>query len=125
MKKADFRNASFMIERVTTRAQLDKLYENWAFTIEGLVEEAIPDLMNWLKNNTTFKTDKPIVYVTTGAVMNKEYSLTGDNAYSDEVNIVSVIDIDLMEVALKRFQIGGRWFTDIVNNNMRRRAWGC
>ena len=124
MKKSDFRNVDFEIERVTTREQLDKLYENWAFTIEGLAEESIPDLMNWLKNNTTFKTDKPIVYVTSGAVMNKKYSLKGDNAYSDEINIVSVIDIDLMEVALKRFQIGGRWFKDIVDNNQRRQAWG-
>ena len=116
MKKSDFRNVEFEIERVTTKEQLDKLYANWAFTVEGLAEDAIPELMSWLKKKTTFKTDKPIVYVTTGAIMNKKYALTGYNAYRHDTNIVSVIDIDLMEVALKRFEIGGRWFTDIVDN---------
>lgn len=112
----------FNIERVTTKEQLDKLYNNSAFTIEGLAEESISDLVNWLEENTTFTTDNLIVYVTSGSIMNSNYLLSGNNAYSDDLTIVSVIDIDLMKVALKRFSVGGRWFDDIVNNNNRRRG---
>ena len=110
----------FKIERVTTQEQLDKLYNNSALSIEGLAESSIPDFVEWLEENTTFTTDELIVYVTSGKVMNENYSLTGTNAYKNDLTIVSVIDIDLMRVALKRFTIGGRWFDDIVSNNTRR-----
>lgn len=108
------------IENVTTKEQLNKLYNSSAFTIEGLAEESIPDMLEWLKENTVFTTENPIVYVTKGSVMNTEYSLTDDNAYPDDLTIISVIDIDQMKIALKRFSVGGRWFDDIVDNNARR-----
>lgn len=111
----------YTIENVTTKAQLDKLYSNSAFTIEGLAEESISDLIAWLNENTTFTTNNPVVYVTKGNVMNEMYKLSESNAYSDDLTIVSVIDIDLMKVALKRFTVGGRWFDDIVDNNARRK----
>lgn len=112
---------NYNIENVTTKAQLDKLYNNSAFTIEGLVEDSIPDLIAWLEENTTFTTNEPIVYITKGDTMNKMYELHGDNAYDNDLTIVSVIDIDLVKVALKRFSVGGRWFDDIVDNNIRRK----
>ena len=107
------------IENVTTKEQLQKLYNNSAFTIEGLTEESIVDLVAWLEENTTFTTENPVVYITKGKVMNEMYELNGNNAYSNDLSIVSVIDIDLMKIALKRFSIGGRWFDDIVDNNAR------
>ena len=110
----------YIIESVITKEQLDKLYNNSAFTIEGLVEESIPDMIAWLGENTVFTTDNPVVYVTKGCVMNLAYDLVGDNAYDNDLNIVSVIDIDLVKVALKRFSVGGRWFDDIVDNNVVR-----
>jgi hypothetical protein len=110
----------YTIKNVTTKEQLNKLYSNSAFTIEGLAEESIPDLIEWLKDNTTFTSDNLIVYVTSGKFMNENYLLSGDNAYPDELTIVSVIDIDLIKIALKRFSVGGRWFDDIVDNNARR-----
>ena len=109
---------NYTIENVTTKEQLNKLYNNSAFTIEGLAEESILYLLNWLKEKTTFKTENPVVYLTKGYVMNLAYDLTGNKAYSDDLNIVSVIDIDLIKVALKRFSVGGRWFDDIVDNNI-------
>lgn len=111
----------YTIENVTTKAQLDKLYNNSAFTIEGLAEESVGDLVAWLEENTTFTTNEPIVYITKGDVMNEIYGLFGDNAYANGLTIVSVIDIDLVKIALKRFSVGGRWFDDIVDNNIRRR----
>lgn len=111
----------YTIENVTTKKQLDKLYNNSAFTIEGLVEESISDLITWLKDNATFTTDNLVVYITKGNIMNDMYELHGDNAYDNDLNIVSIIDIDSMKVALKRFSVGGRWFDDIVDNNARRK----
>lgn len=111
----------YIIENVTTKEQLNKLYNNSAFTIEGLTEESIPDLIAWLEENTTFNTDKPTVYTIKGNVMNDMYSLYGRNAYSNDLTIVSIVDIDLMKIALKRFSVGGRWFDDIVDNNARRK----
>ena len=108
---------NYTIENVKTREQLQKLYDNSAFTIEGLAEESIPDMLEWLKENTTFTTENPIVYVTKGKVMNKEYDLKYGKAYAEDLTIVSVIDIDLFKIALKRFSVGGRWFDDIVDNN--------
>lgn len=107
----------YTIENVTTRNQLDKLYNNSAFTIEGLAENSIPDLMKWLEDNTEFTTENPIVYVTKGKVMNTEYALVGNKAYADDLTIVSVIDINQLRIALKRFSVGGRWFDDVVDNN--------
>ena len=111
----------YTIENVTTKAQLDNLYNNSAFTIEGLSEDSISDMMTWLEENTTFVTNEPVVYVTKGSVMNDMYKLYDSNAYDNDLTIVSVIDIDLMRVALKRFSVGGRWFDDIVDNNARRK----
>ena len=110
---------NYTIENVTTKEQLNKLYGNSAFTIEGLADDSIPDLMNWLEENTVFTTDNPIVYVTKGRVMNTEYLLTDNKAYQEDLTIVSVIDIDSLKIALKRFSVGGRWFDDIVDNNAR------
>ena len=111
---------NYSIENVTTKTQLDNLYNNSAFTIEGLVEESIPDLIKWLEDNTTFTTDEPIVYIVKGRVMNDMYGLYYGNAYDDDLTIVSVVDINQTKVALKRFSVGGRWFDDIVDNNARR-----
>lgn len=110
---------NYTIENVTTKEQLNVLYNNSAFTIEGLAEESIPDLIAWLEENTTFNVDEPKVYITKGSVMNDMYNLSGDNAYQSDLNIVSIVDIDLFKVALKRFSVGGRWFDDIIDNNAR------
>lgn len=108
---------NYTIENVTTKEQLNKLYGNSALTIEGLAEDSIPDMIKWLEENTVFTTENPIVYITKGKVMNTEYNLVGDKAYLEDLTIVSVIDIDQLRIALKRFSVGGRWFDDIVDNN--------
>lgn len=111
----------YTVKNVTAKEQLDYLYNNSAFTVEGLVEESIPDLIGWLEENTTFTMDEPVVYVTKGYVMNLAYDLVEDNAYNNDLTIISVVGIDLMKIALKRFSVGGRWFDDIVDNNASRK----
>lgn len=105
---------------VTDKSELDNLYKHSALTIEGLAEESIPDFVDWLKNNTEFTVDNPIIYIVKGKTMNETYNLTGNNKYQDDLTLVSVIDINQKEIVFKRFEIGGRWFDDIVENNASR-----
>ena len=112
------------IIKVTEKAQLDALYGDWAFTIEGLLpdEKNLTELLDWIKAYTPMKRDD--VYTIEGAVMNREYALTGDNAYPDENCTIVCVKLSDMEkpnaVAIPRFGIGGRWFADVVDNNLRR-----
>ena len=52
--------------------------------------------------------------------MNEQYGLSGSNAYPEDCTIVSVTDINQMAITIPRFEVGGRWFDDIVDNNTRR-----
>ena len=113
---------NYTIYNVTNKEELDNLYKHSALTIEGLAIDSICDFVEWIKENTDILTDNLIVYVTEGKVMNDFYDLSGNNRYPDDSHIVSVIDIDLYKVTFKRFEIGGRWFDDIVDNNASREA---
>ena len=106
---------------VKTKEEADKLYENSALTIEGLAEESYGDLIEWVKRHTAVKAER--LYVIEGFVMNLLYGLTGNNAYPTDAHIVCMM-LDDMENAsaifLPRFEIKGRWFDDVVDNNRRR-----
>lgn len=106
--------------RVKSREELDFLYEDNALTVVGLCRESIADLFSILKENTTVHRER--VFITSGKLMNEQYGLTGKNAYPDNLTIVSISleDFDVEPMILKRFEFGGRWFNDIVDNNARR-----
>lgn len=109
------------IHEVTTRKQLEELGS--ALTFEGLntSEESLNQLFDWLESRTAVK--RRAVYVTTGATMNRLYGLTGTNAYPADLNIVSVDLNDLGKpdrITLARFEYGGRWLDDVIENNLRR-----
>ena len=93
-------------------------------TIEGLSpdEKNLKELLDWVKELTPLKRED--VYTIEGGVMNREYHLTGTNAYPDTDCTLVCVKLADMEhpkrVAIPRFHIGGRWFTDIVDNNARR-----
>ncbi len=104
---------------LTTEDELDDLGS--ALTIEGLAEESIPDFFDWIEQYTPV-TNK-VAYITKGKTMNEVYGLTGTNAYPDDCTIVSVKLEDMENfnaIVMPRFQIGARWFDDIVDNNLRR-----
>ena len=113
---------NYTIYNVTNKEELDNLYKNSALTIEGLAEDSICDFVEWITENTDVLTDNLVVYVTKGKIMNDNYYLTGNNRYQDDLSLVSVVDINLMKVTFKRFEIGGRWCGDIVDNNASREA---
>ncbi len=111
------------IIKVTTKAQLDELYKDWSLTIEGLEpdEENLKELLDWVKELTPLKRED--VYTIEGSLMNRIYGLTGTNAYPETDCTLVCVKLADMEhsdrVTMPRFDIGGRWFTDIVDNN----AW--
>lgn len=103
---------------------LKELVDGSALTIEGLAESSIDDFLDWIEERTKLKVRR--AYVTKGSLANSEWGLTGDNAYADDLNIVSV-KLDDMEdfnkIVKPRFDVGGRWMDDIHDNNlMRERA---
>ena len=112
--------------KVNDRATLDALYKNSALTFEGVAadEENLKAVLTWVKNYTPLKRED--VYVIEGSLMNREYGLTGDNAYPETDCTILCIKLDDMEkplaVTLPRFTVGGRWFDDVVDNNARREA---
>lgn len=100
---------------------LKALYDDSALTITGLKVDSIPDFVKWVESYT--KLLRRRAYIVSGKVMNVYCGLTGDNAYQDDLNLVAIklSDIaDYSKIVLPRFQVGGRWFDDIVDNNKRR-----
>ena len=97
------------IIKVTTRAQLDELYKDWSLTIEGLApdEANLKEFLEWVRELTPLK-----------------HGLTGTNAYPGTgCTIVCIKRADMERpnaVTTPRFQIQGRWFYDVVDNNVRR-----
>ena len=112
--------------KVNDRATLDALYNNSALTFEGVAasDENVKAVLTWVKNYTPLKRED--VYVIEGSLMNREYGLTGDNAYPETDCTILCIKLDDMEkpmaVTLPRVTVGGRWFDDVVDNNARREA---
>lgn len=100
---------------------LEELVDGSALTVEGLAEPSIDGFLDWVEKTAGLKTRR--AYVTKGSLANSEWGLTGDNAYRDDLNIVSV-KLDDMEdwnkVIVPRMQVGGRWMDDIHDNNVRR-----
>lgn len=102
---------------VNTRDELDELYKGSALTIEGLddSDESLNRYTEWLNKNVGGFKGEPEFYVIHGETMNAEYGAY----YPDDLNIVCVkLDcfIKFGLLAVKRFQIGARWFDDVVNN---------
>ena len=107
------------VKVLTTKEELSDLGS--ALTMEGLLETSIPDFMDWVKSYTSMKTE--IAYVIKGETMNSVYHLTGINAYPNDLTLVSIKLGDMENannVAIPRFDIGARWFDDIVSNNAMR-----
>ena len=107
---------------VTTADGCRRLYDDWSLTVEGLVLKDVPALFQFLCQYTAFKTKEVSYYVIKGKVMNEVYGLMGKNRYPDRVHLVAFMLTDMVSpnaVALPRLQFGGRWFTDIVENNAR------
>lgn len=108
---------------ITTFKDFLSLYDDNALTIEGLTLASIEEWFNVLLTQTEFKTETVTCYVTSGAIMNKYLGLSGTNSYPDDLTIVSFklkSMVNPTATAIPRFNYGGRWYNDIVDNNLFR-----
>lgn len=100
---------------------LEELVKGSALTLEGLSESSFDEFLDWVKDIAGLKIRR--LYVTKGRLANSEWLLTDDNAYQNDLNIVSV-KLDDMEdwnkIVMARFQVGARWMDDIHDNNVMR-----
>ena len=106
---------------VNEHSMLDEFYKDWSLTFLGCIEEELPLYIDFIKKYSEMNDED--VYIVKGKLMNEHYNLTGDNRYQDDLTIavVKLSSIkNVVEVAVPRFQIGGKWFTDIVDNNRMR-----
>ena len=98
---------------------LNEFYDDSSLTFIGVYVEESHQYRDFFKQFTEVDETKP-AYVISGKIMNDYYGLTGKNAYSSDLDIlVFKLDTfkDVMKICIPRFQIGGRWFDDIVENN--------
>lgn len=105
--------------------KLQKAYRGSYYTIEG----AGGDPKNWkdiyakmLRENGIGEIKEWIAF--TGADMNREYALTGSNAYPADYRFLAfpLDGLDIEKLAMLKLQRGDRWFDDIVDNNARRES---
>jgi len=100
----------------------DEFYGEPALTLEGLDLNSLDDYANYLDNECVLK-DNAVFHVIHGSEMNDFYTLSGKNAYPDDLNIVVIKLSNLVnpnKLITKRFEFGGRWFDDVVDNNAHR-----
>lgn len=100
----------------------DELYENSALTLEGLNLDSLDDYAKYLDSICGLK-DGAVFHIIDGNEMNNFYCLYGNAAYPGDLHIVAIKLDDLVNpnaIILKRFEFGGRWFDDVVDNNARR-----
>ena len=114
----------FQKREVTTKEKLDELYKSSALTFTGIIadDKNLNKIVEWIKKYSEISQPLPI-YIIKGKVMNENYGLTEDNAYNDNLTLISIKTDDIKNldaIIMPRFEIGGRWFDDIVDNNARR-----
>lgn len=113
--------------KVTTKEQLDHLYQGSAWTWEGMStsEDNLKAIAQWFQEQGCPLKEETF-YLISGKTMNNAYGLTGSNKYKARLNILA-IDLDnitqVEKLILTKFQVGARWFDDIVDNNRRREGF--
>lgn len=98
-----------MITEIKELSELKKLYDNSAMTWEGLNPD---DFEIALK---TCGKDGANGYIIKGKTMNELCSLTGLNAYPDDLNIFAIYPYQGLAM-----MYGARWMDDIIDNNADR-----
>ena len=101
-----------------TMSLCDEFYDDSALTLEGLDIDSIDDYANYLDNVCGLK-EGAVFHVFSGYEMDDFYMLSGSNSYPGDLHIVVIKLSDLVnpnKIVTKRFEFGGRWFDDIVNN---------
>lgn len=117
---------SWKITEVGSCDEMERLEGVSALTFEGAVAEEgnLEFLEKWFKAVGQELPDEPEAFVIIGEGMNGLYGLTGSNSYPDDLSILMIdciaMGVSQAAVAIPRFEIGGRWLDDVVENNRRR-----
>lgn len=103
--------------------KLQKAYEGSYYTITGVGG----DLQEWKDGYAKMLKEQGIGEIKewiefTGADMNYEYDLFGNNAYPDDLHFLAfpLDNLDIGKLAIFKLKMQDRWFDDIVDNNARR-----
>lgn len=114
----------FTIEQVTTKEKISALGS--ALTFEGMrTDDAnLQAICDWLEAHGAAKDCDIKFCCIKGNVMNKLFNLHGSNRYKADCNILSVDSstINASKVIMARFDVGGRWLDDVIDNNRRRES---
>lgn len=111
------------IKKVESVFDLEYLDENDAIVIEGITEDTITDFVDWVDHIATLKNDITTAYKISGGFLDMVWGLTGDNRYDEDLNIVAIpfSEIENPELlAIPRFAVAARWWSDVRDNNLRR-----
>lgn len=117
---------NYKITEVEKKEQFNKLYSESVLTLEGFLMDNnnIKAYLNYLKDRGFLRNNKEIeIFHIKAKAMNDTYNLMGNNAYPDDLNIVCISLNDLKNIgrlAIDKFSFEGRWFNDIVDNNIAR-----
>ena len=86
-------------------------------------DDNLKEIINWFKEEGC-PLKKEEFYIVTGKQMNDFCGgLSGNSAYKEDLTILSIeLDniTDVNKLFMKKFEIGARWFDDIVENNRQR-----
>lgn len=102
---------------------ISRLNEEDAVVIEGIHPDFIKNFVSWTFNLGGATNDDPEVIQFSGKQLNGAWSLTGDNQYPDDLNICAIPFSQIkqvMQLAIPRFSMGVRWWSDVRDNNLRR-----
>lgn len=106
-----------------THEVFQKMYDGSYYTIVGCGG----DLNKWKQGYQNMLNESEIGiikewYEFTGKDMNKEYNLTGTNAYQDDLHFLAfpIDNLNVNKLAIFKLHMNDRWFDDIVDNNLRR-----
>lgn len=101
-----------------------RLKSGSAWTWEGMNTDSgnLSAIVNWFDEQGCPLVKNEFWYIL-GSDMNSWCSLTGDNAYPDDLNILCIELDNITNLELlfaKKFEVGARWLDDVVDNNERR-----
>ena len=115
-----------MAEFIYTEKQLKEVYEHSQSTIIGAgsnVEETkewIEGISKWMKENDFGEMTNIVIFK--GKEVNNIWKLEGDNRFPDDLTFLSWSNDGIKNMnryCLARFNLGIRWFDDIIDNSIR------
>ena len=105
------------------KANLREAYNGSYYTILG----AGGDLQEWVDGYNQMLAEEGIGkpqawFKATGAAVNKEFGLTGNEAFKARLTILffPLDDLDIGRLAIFKLRMSDRWFDDVIDNSLRR-----